>query len=69
MYKNIKCDQLKYSHDCSGNDKGHLSFSNCILEVRDIRMTGYYKCEAIDSLTGQVLSTGCVLLCLNLFSH
>uniref|UniRef100_A0A0K0DVK3 Ig-like domain-containing protein n=1 Tax=Strongyloides stercoralis TaxID=6248 RepID=A0A0K0DVK3_STRER len=58
VYKNIKCDQLKYSHDCSGNTEGHLSFSNCLLEVRDIRMTGYYKCEAVDSLTGQILSTG-----------
>uniref|UniRef100_A0A0K0FI29 Ig-like domain-containing protein n=1 Tax=Strongyloides venezuelensis TaxID=75913 RepID=A0A0K0FI29_STRVS len=58
VYKSIKCDQLKYSHDCSVGSEGHLSYSNCLLEVRDVRMTGYYKCEAVNPLTNQVLGTG-----------
>uniref|UniRef100_A0A0N4ZUU8 Ig-like domain-containing protein n=1 Tax=Parastrongyloides trichosuri TaxID=131310 RepID=A0A0N4ZUU8_PARTI len=58
MYRKLKCDQLKFSHDCKGGADGHLSFSNCILKLNDIRMSGYYKCDAVNPSTGQTLAEG-----------
>uniref|UniRef100_A0AC35TUC9 Ig-like domain-containing protein n=1 Tax=Rhabditophanes sp. KR3021 TaxID=114890 RepID=A0AC35TUC9_9BILA len=57
VYEKLKCHQLEYTHSCNVSpDHVQRAFSTCVLNVANIDMTGFYKCEAIDTNSGIVLA-------------